>query len=57
MTQLTTPGGDDPPVYQWLPDASAPTPGDGSSWLATGNILAGPPGVHTVLATMASEGT
>jgi Zn-dependent protease len=33
MTQLTTPGENDRPVYQWLPDASAPTPGDGSSWL------------------------
>jgi Zn-dependent protease len=32
MTQLTS-GGDDRPVYQWLPDASAPTPGDASSWL------------------------
>jgi len=31
--------------------------GDRSSWLASGNILAGPPGVHTVLATMASDVT
>jgi Zn-dependent protease len=33
MTQVTTSGGDDRPVYQWLPDASVTTPGDGSSWL------------------------
>jgi Zn-dependent protease len=32
MTQLTS-GGDDRPVYQWLPDASAPPAGDASSWL------------------------
>ncbi|MGO9872998.1 MAG: inositol monophosphatase family protein, partial [Acidimicrobiia bacterium] len=31
--------------------------GDGSSWLATGNILAGPPSVHAVLAEMASDST
>jgi Zn-dependent protease len=31
MSQLTTPGSDDRPVYQWLPDASA-TPPD-ASWL------------------------
>jgi len=31
--------------------------GDGSSWLATGNILAGPPSVHAVLAKMASDST
>jgi Zn-dependent protease len=33
MTQWNASGGDDRPVYQWLPEASAPTPGDGSSWL------------------------
>jgi Zn-dependent protease len=33
MSQITTPGGDDRPVYQWLPDASLTTPGDGTSWL------------------------
>jgi Zn-dependent protease len=33
MSQLTTGGGDDRPVYQWLPDASVTTSGDGSSWL------------------------
>jgi Zn-dependent protease len=33
MSQLTTPGSDDRPVYQWLPDASLTTPGDGTSWL------------------------
>ena len=33
MSQLTTPGSDDRPVYQWLPDASLTTPADGSSWL------------------------
>ena len=33
MSQLTTPGSDDRPVYQWLPDASVTTPGDGTSWL------------------------
>ncbi len=31
--------------------------GDRSSWLATGNILAGPPSVHAVLAKMASDST
>jgi Zn-dependent protease len=30
MSQLTTPGSDDRPVYQWLPDASAIPP---ASWL------------------------
>src|ERR1700680_3556753 len=33
MTQLSPPGGDDPPVYQWLPDTSVVTSGDGSPWL------------------------
>jgi Zn-dependent protease len=33
MTQVNTSGGDDRPVYQWLPDASTATPGDGASWL------------------------
>jgi Zn-dependent protease len=33
MSQLTTPGSDDRPVYQWLPDASATPPADHSSWL------------------------
>jgi Zn-dependent protease len=48
MTQLTTPGGDDPPVYQWLPDASAPTPGDGSSWLPPrGPVRPAPPPQHS----------
>jgi myo-inositol-1(or 4)-monophosphatase len=31
--------------------------GDPSSWLATGNILAGPPGVHAVLMRIASDST
>ena len=33
MTQLTTSGGDDQPVYQWLPDASVTTAGGGAPWL------------------------
>ena len=33
MTQLTTPGSDDRPVYQWLPDASSTPPSDDASWL------------------------
>ncbi len=33
MTQLNPSGGEDRPVYQWLPETSATTPGDGSSWL------------------------
>jgi Zn-dependent protease len=32
MSQLTTPGGEDPPVYRWLPDASV-TSSDSSPWL------------------------
>lgn len=32
MSQLTTPGSDDRPVYQWLPDASSAPPAD-DSWL------------------------
>ena len=30
--------------------------GDGAAWLASGNILAGPPQVHGVLAEIASGG-
>jgi Zn-dependent protease len=33
MSQMTPPGSDDRPVYQWLPDASVTTSGDGTSWL------------------------
>jgi Zn-dependent protease len=33
MSQLTTPGSDDRPVYQWLPDASSQPPADDASWL------------------------
>ncbi|HEY8672746.1 MAG TPA: site-2 protease family protein [Candidatus Dormibacteraeota bacterium] len=33
MSQLTAPGGDDRPVYQWLPESSASTPADSASWL------------------------
>jgi Zn-dependent protease len=33
MSQLPPPGGDQPPVYQWLPDSSVTTAGDGASWL------------------------
>jgi Zn-dependent protease len=33
MTQLPPPEGDQPPVYQWLPDSSVTTTGDGAAWL------------------------
>jgi Zn-dependent protease len=33
MSQITTPGSDDRPVYEWLPDASLTTPDDGTPWL------------------------
>lgn len=33
MSQLPAPGGDEPPVYQWLPDSSVTTTGDSASWL------------------------
>jgi Zn-dependent protease len=33
MSQLPGSGGDQPPVYQWLPDSSVTTTGDGASWL------------------------
>src|SRR5579872_580994 len=33
MTDLSTPGGEDQPVYQWLPDASVTTSGAGAPWL------------------------
>jgi Zn-dependent protease len=33
MTQMSSSGGDEPPVYRWLPDASVTTSGDGSPWL------------------------
>jgi Zn-dependent protease len=33
MSQLPPPGGDEPPVYQWLPDTSVTTSGDSASWL------------------------
>ena len=33
MTDLPAPGGDDQPVYQWLPDASVTTSGAGAPWL------------------------
>jgi Zn-dependent protease len=33
MSQFPTPGSDEPPVYQWLPDSSVTTTGDGASWL------------------------
>jgi len=33
MSQLPAPGGDEPPVYQWLPDSSVTTTGDNASWL------------------------
>jgi Zn-dependent protease len=33
MSQLTTPGAEEEPVYQWLPDASVTTSGDGAPWL------------------------
>jgi Zn-dependent protease len=33
MSELPAPGGDQPPVYQWLPDSSVTTTGDGASWL------------------------
>ena len=33
MSQLPPPGGDQPPVYQWLPDSSVTTSGDSASWL------------------------
>ena len=33
MSQLPPPGGDEPPVYQWLPDSSVTTTGDSASWL------------------------
>ena len=33
MTQLPPPEGDQPPIYQWLPDSSVTTSGDGASWL------------------------
>ena len=32
MSQLPAPG-DQPPVYQWLPDSTVTTSGDGASWL------------------------
>src|SRR5580700_580224 len=33
MSQLPPSGGDQPPVYQWLPDSSVTTTGDNASWL------------------------
>jgi Zn-dependent protease len=33
MSQLPAPGGDQPPVYQWLPDSSVTTSGDSADWL------------------------
>ena len=33
MTQLPPPEGDQPPVYQWLPDSSVTTTGDSAPWL------------------------
>jgi len=33
MTQLSPSGGDEPPVYRWLPDTPVITPGDASGWL------------------------
>jgi Zn-dependent protease len=33
MSQLPPPGGDQPPVYQWLPDSSVTTTGDSAPWL------------------------
>jgi Zn-dependent protease len=33
MSQLPSPGTDQPPVYQWLPDSSVTTSGDNASWL------------------------
>ena len=33
MSQLTTPGSDDRPVYQWLPDGSSTPRADDASWL------------------------
>src|ERR1700688_3405558 len=33
MSQLPPPGGDQPPVYQWLPDSPVTTSGDSASWL------------------------
>src|SRR5580700_6240487 len=33
MSQLPGSGEDEPPVYQWLPDSSVTTSGDGASWL------------------------
>jgi Zn-dependent protease len=33
MSQLPPPDGDQAPVYQWLPDSSVTTTGDGASWL------------------------
>jgi Zn-dependent protease len=35
MSQLPPPVGDPQPVYQWLPDSSVTTTGDGASWLPT----------------------
>jgi Zn-dependent protease len=48
MSQLTTPGSDDRPVYQWLPDASATPPADHSSWLPPqGPSRPAPPQQHS----------
>ena len=33
MTQVPPPEGDQPPVYQWLPDSSVTTTGDSAPWL------------------------
>jgi Zn-dependent protease len=33
MSQLPPSGGDQPPVYQWLPDSTVTTTGDNASWL------------------------
>jgi Zn-dependent protease len=33
MSQLPPPGGDQPPVYQWLPDSPVTTSDDSASWL------------------------
>src|SRR3984885_2974770 len=33
MSQLPPSGGDQPPVYQWLPDTSVTTTGDSAPWL------------------------
>jgi Zn-dependent protease len=48
MTQLIEPGGEEPPVYRWLPDTPVITPGDASGWLPPqGPIRPVPPPQHS----------